>query len=150
MVPENLFIIGTMNSWDKGVDELDVALERRFAEVTVAPDSAVLRRLLEKRNANGEFVERLVGFFNDLQGLATNVRLGHAYFLNCVDAESATQVWSLRLRPTLKRACGLDEARYQQIEGKWRERMESSRTAGSQGDSPAAEDDGAGGEEGDV
>ena len=137
VVPENLFIIGTMNSWDKRVDELDVALERRFAEVTVAPDSTVLRRLLEDKKASGEFVERLVGFFSDLQGLTTNVRLGHAYFLNCVDAESSRHVWNLRLRPTLKRACGWDEARYQEIEDKWRKRMEDPPAARSQGDSAA-------------
>ena len=50
-VPKNLFIIGTMNSWDKGVDELDIALERRFAEIAISPDSAVLRRLLERKGA---------------------------------------------------------------------------------------------------
>lgn len=48
-VPGNLFIIGTMNSWDKGVDELDVALERRFAEIAVPPDPQVLQRLLEEK-----------------------------------------------------------------------------------------------------
>lgn len=144
MVPENLFIIGTMNSWDKGVDELDVALERRFAEVAVSPDSTVLRRLLEEKGANGEFVERVVGFFSELQGLGANVQLGHAYFLSCVDAESAGQVWDLRLRPTLKRACGVDEERFQQIERRWRERMEHSAAPKSRDDSAAAEGEGEG------
>ena len=124
-VPKNLFIIATMNSWDKGVDELDVALERRFAEIKVPPDSKVLRRLLERRGVSNEFLEPLIGFFDELQESPLRVQLGHAYFLNCVDVESARHVWDLRLRPTLRRACGLDDDAYQDIEVKWRDRMES-------------------------
>ena len=128
-VPGNLFIIGTMNSWDKGVDELDVALERRFAEVAVPPDPKVLQRLLEAKGVGSDFLGRLVGFFSDLQRISLRVQLGHAYFLNCVDVESATHVWNLRLRPTLKRACGLDDAGYREIEAKWRESMGPAETA---------------------
>ncbi len=36
-IPKNLFIIATMNPWDVSVDELDIALERRFAHIDVRP-----------------------------------------------------------------------------------------------------------------
>lgn len=123
-VPRNLFVIATMNSWDRGVDELDVALERRFAEIAVSPDSNVLRRLLKERGVDDGFLTQLIGFFDDLQKFPLRVQLGHAYFLSCVDVKSAKQVWDLRLRPTLKRACGLDSGAYQEIEARWRTRME--------------------------
>ena len=73
-VPANLLIIATMNPWDKGVDELDMALERRFAQIDLHPDAKVLRRLLAERGASGEFVDRLVDFFGRLQRLPLNAR----------------------------------------------------------------------------
>lgn len=139
-VPENLFIIGTMNSWDKGVDELDIALERRFAEIAVPPDPKVLQRLLEKKGVSSEFLGRLLGFFTDLQGLSLRVQLGHAYFLNCVDVESARHVWNLRLRPTLLRACGLDEAGYREIEAKWRENIEEAEIVATEDEAPRVDE----------
>ena len=131
-VPKNLFIIGTMNPWDKGVDELDMALERRFAQVDLEPNADTLRRLLTdrrlltERSVQTDFVERIVGFFEKLQEQQLEtVRLGHAYFLRCTDEDFAQSAWRLRLRPTLRRACRLEPTLFKRIEDFWLEAMKA-------------------------
>ena len=125
-VPANLLIVGTMNPWDKGVDELDMALERRFAQIDLYPDAEILRRLLAERGTSGEFVDRIIDFFRRLQRLPLNtVHIGHAYFVQCVDLAAAKQVWAFRLLPTLRRACQLDPAILQTIEENWTSLVEN-------------------------
>ena len=41
-VPENVFIIGTMNTADQSLTHLDAALKRRFTMIEITPDSNVL------------------------------------------------------------------------------------------------------------
>lgn len=118
-VPSNLFLIGTMNPWDKGVDEIDIALERRFAQIDLNPDVEVLRKLLFKKTTE-PFINRIVEFFEKLSLCAfEEARLGHAYFLECVDMESAVDIWAFRIRPTLKRICRLNSSVFAQIESDW-------------------------------
>ena len=138
-VPANLLIIGTMNPWDKGIDELDIALERRFAQIDLHPDAKTLRMLLVERGASSDFAGRLVDFFERLQKLPLEtVHIGHAYFLQCVDLATAKEVWAFRLRPTFRRACQLDPAILETIEENWREIVENG-TVGAQGHSPGNE-----------
>lgn len=119
-VPRNLIIIATMNPWDKGVDELDVALERRFAQIDMLPDSKALRTILETKKADPELTDRLVDFFEKVQALDDDmVHLGHAYFSNCIDEESAGYIWSFRLLPFFTKACRLDKEMLSQIKRLW-------------------------------
>lgn len=119
-VPPNLFLIGTMNPFDRGVDELDVALERRFAQVDLPPDAVFLRKQLEKEGAEELFIARLITFFSILQDDTNErVRLGHAYFLKCTNIDVANDVWELRLAPTLRRATGFDTVAYERLRRAW-------------------------------
>lgn len=120
VVPSNLVILATMNPWDKGVDELDVALERRFAQIEVRPDPSALRRMLAARGASAEFVDRLVTFFESVQRLdEETVHLGHAYFANCVDEASSALAWEFRLLPFFGKACRLDREMLATIKRLW-------------------------------
>jgi len=128
-VPKNLLIIGTMNPWDKGVDELDMALERRFAQVDLEPNAETLRQLLDARKVPEAFTNRIVEFFTKLQQQPLEaVRLGHAYFLRCTDEEAARRAWRLRLKPTLRRACRLEPTLFKTIEGLWDEVFKEAQT----------------------
>lgn len=119
-VPHNLIILATMNPWDKGVDELDVALERRFAQIDVMPDPEALRSILAAKNADPEFIERVVTFFRAIQALDDDmVHLGHAYFKNCVDEASARKAWAFRLLPFFTKACRLDKEMLASIKRLW-------------------------------
>ena len=119
-VPSNLVIIATMNPWDKGVDELDVALERRFAQIEVPPSADKLSTLLSQSGATPELIERVVAFFQTVQRENDEtVRLGHAYFINCIDEGSARRAWSYRLLPFFRKACRLDAAMLERINRAW-------------------------------
>ncbi len=81
-IPPNLTILATMNPWDKGVDDLDVALERRLAQIDFPPNADALRSVLTTKGAGADFVDRIISFFNEIQKLDNELaRLGHAYFI---------------------------------------------------------------------
>ena len=74
-VPNNLFIVGTMNSADKSISLIDAALRRRFAFMEVVPnasivENAVLKTVLERLNEE---------LFKELE--STDLLVGHAYFM---------------------------------------------------------------------
>lgn len=75
-VPNNLYIVGTMNSADKSISLIDAALRRRFDFVEQRPDAtlvedAVLRSILE--NINLSLVQELD---------STDLLVGHSYFMH--------------------------------------------------------------------
>lgn len=119
-VPPNLTLICTMNPWDKGVDDLDMALERRFAQIDLGPDVAVLQDVLQKAGADPVLTAALAAFFVLLnEERNERLRLGHAYFLKCVDREAARDVWALRILPTIRRAAGFDGAAVDRLTAAW-------------------------------
>lgn len=120
VVPANLIILATMNPWDKGVDEMDVALERRFAQINMPPSVAALRKILGDSGADGAFVDLVATFFDSVLKIEDDaVHLGHAYFNNCLDETSARRVWDYRLFPFFKKACRLDRDLLQRIRRMW-------------------------------
>lgn len=120
VVPENLIILATMNPWDKGVDELDVALERRFAQIDILPDADILRGILSPKATDERFVDRVVSFFQFIQKLDNEMlHLGHAYFEKCIDAGSAKDIWRFRLLPFFTKACRLDKKSLTDIKREW-------------------------------
>jgi 5-methylcytosine-specific restriction protein B len=119
-VPQNLIIIGTMNPCDKGVDELDVALERRFAQIDIPPSVTVLCKILADDGADPALIMKVAEFFEGVQGLDDEmVHLGHAYFKNCVDEISARQAWKFRLLPFFTKACRLNKEMLAEIKRRW-------------------------------
>lgn len=120
VVPANLIILATMNPWDKGVDEMDVALERRFAQIDMPPSVAALRKILQGNGADGAFVDLVATFFDGVLKIEEEaVHLGHAYFNNCLDETSARRVWDYRLLPFFRKACRLDRELLQRIRRMW-------------------------------
>lgn len=119
-IPSNIVILATMNPWDKGVDEVDVALERRFAHIDMLPDRVELDRLLAERGADLAFIVRVIDFFDYVQSLPDETcHLGHAYFLTCTDATKAAMAWKFRLSPFFARACRLDRDLFNEIRNRW-------------------------------
>jgi len=81
IVPENLYLIATMNSADRSIALVDVALRRRFSFYRMTPDYSLLNESIGPDNLN-------VGVL--LQSLNTRIsgqlgedfELGHSYFLS--------------------------------------------------------------------
>ena len=75
-VPNNLYIIGTMNSADKSISLIDAALRRRFSFIEQQPDDSlvddsVLRKVLHEMN---------LILAKELD--STDLLVGHSYFMN--------------------------------------------------------------------
>lgn len=106
-IPENFWIIGTMNTADRSIALVDAALRRRFTHVKFAPDPAVLRRWLQA-NELGHLAEeaasRLEALNADLEELLDSDRLiGHSYLMreDLADVGFET-VWDEHLEPVLR------------------------------------------------
>ncbi|MFT4086185.1 MAG: AAA family ATPase [Gordonia sp. (in: high G+C Gram-positive bacteria)] len=121
-IPENLFIIATMNPLDRGVDDVDAAFERRFGKIEMLPDADVLEQRLVSNGAPDTLVKRLVAWFRAINGRAKKTpaaSVGHAYFWSVVDEASLRDVWDYQLRYLVERAFKYDEATYREVVSGW-------------------------------
>ena len=122
-LPQNLHLLGTMNTADKSISLLDVALRRRFAFVEIPPDPTAFARAPEwASNVGtvdlGDLLERL----NErlaAAGIEKDRSLGHA--LISVDASLPSPVAALRERflydviPLMAEYCYMDAGRLRSI-----------------------------------
>lgn len=78
-VPDNLYLIGTMNTADRSLAGLDIALRRRFTFVEMPPKP----ELLADTNIDGVNIGRLLEVMNErIEVLLDRDHcLGHAYFM---------------------------------------------------------------------
>lgn len=74
-VPNNLYIIGTMNSADKSISLVDTALRRRFSFVEMPP----IEELVTNTQLRG-VMQKLNAFLNH-ELRSTDRLIGHAYFI---------------------------------------------------------------------
>ena len=87
-VPDNLYVIGTLNLADRSLSPLDYALRRRFAFVALGPQFGVpLRQLLAARDVPAALIEQLctrMAALNqviaDDPELGPDFEIGHSYF----------------------------------------------------------------------
>lgn len=90
-VPPNLHIIGTMNTADKSIAHLDVALRRRFQFVPVYPDSSLVTDP-RKKAVLEELNKAIVAEGNP------DLTIGHSYFMN---GESLEEIMDQKVIPLL-------------------------------------------------
>jgi 5-methylcytosine-specific restriction protein B len=90
-LPENLFVIATMNTADRTLSQLDFAMRRRFSFVTLKSEitSENFKSLLESRNVPKEvisLVQRKIGKLNkeiaESRDLGKGFEIGHSFFCN--------------------------------------------------------------------
>lgn len=104
VIPENLYIIGAMNTADRNVESLDTALRRRFTFVAIPPQPELiqqpgnlevnLQNLLIKINAR---IEKL---------LDKDHCIGHSYFMSIAKANDPLRelcsIFSAKILPLLE------------------------------------------------
>lgn len=81
-LPPNLFIIGTMNTADRSVAQIDYAIRRRFAFINVLPED--LTGKLDKHEFATDSFKKVQDIFNHHISSEFNkndVQLGHSYFI---------------------------------------------------------------------
>jgi len=84
VLPPNLFTIGTMNTADRSIALVDIALRRRFQFIPMYPEPSVLTAqgsLIEKER-KAEFMVKLNRLLRSNKG--SDFQIGHAYFLRDV------------------------------------------------------------------
>lgn len=110
-VPENLYLIGMMNTADRGLALIDYALRRRFAffEMEPAFDNARFIEAVEgsgndKLLALAQKVRALNAAIADDPSLGPGFRIGHSYFLlrGDVTDEDVRDVIEYELAPLLR------------------------------------------------
>ena len=156
-LPENLYIIGTMNTADRSIALVDLALRRRFYFVEFHPDKGpikgVLREWLNKNRLDGMvWVADAVDKANELLGDDRHAAIGPSYFMkDDLDDAKVELIWTHSVMPYIEeRLFGQDdrlgEFDLDRLRGIGQENSGGGegQADGDAGDSPDAQDDNGG------
>ncbi len=90
-VPSNLYIIGTMNTTDRSVGNIDYAVRRRFAFVTLKADRQILVSKYGEVSKQVQLFDAVFAFLNDEKKHPDmdidDLMVGHSYFMADNDNE---------------------------------------------------------------
>ena len=103
-VPDNVYIIGTMNDIDRSVESMDFAMRRRFTwkEVTPTETQSMLDTLPCADEAK-KTMNRLNEEIANTDGLGTAYMVGPAYFLKLGNnGGDFLRLWDMNIEPLLK------------------------------------------------
>jgi 5-methylcytosine-specific restriction endonuclease McrBC GTP-binding regulatory subunit McrB len=110
-IPENVYIIGTMNDIDRSVESLDFAMRRRFQFIEItAEDRAEGMKLYKETEAYKRMTNLNNCIISEDIGLSTAYQIGGAYFMKKVGSESKPitsddefkDLWDYRLKGLLR------------------------------------------------
>lgn len=112
-VPHNLYIIGMMNTADRGLALIDYALRRRFAFFEMEPaldDKRFLESLQNAGEGAGklrepvEAVKKLNRTIADDPALGSGFRIGHSYFCveNALTIEGVHEIARFEIEPLIR------------------------------------------------
>lgn len=104
-IPENVYIIGTMNDIDRSVDSFDFAMRRRFRFVELKADERLeMLASLEDEALKDEAIRRMAALNKEIAGvedLNEHYQIGASYFLKLKTLDF-DQLWTDYLRPLLQ------------------------------------------------
>ena len=104
-IPENVYIIGTMNDIDRSVDSFDFAMRRRFRFVELKADERLeMLATLEDEELENEAIRRMSALNREIanvEDLNENYQIGASYFLKLKTLDF-DQLWTDYLQPLLQ------------------------------------------------
>ena len=104
-IPENVYIIGTMNDIDRSVDSFDFAMRRRFRFVELRADERLeMLASLENEELEAEAIRRMAALNQEIanvEDLNENYQIGASYFLK-LKTLTFDQLWTDYLQPLLQ------------------------------------------------
>ena len=108
-LPENLYIIATMNTADKSIRVMDTALRRRFDFFSVMPSAAILQAFYSAEGNENRLGEDLFQGFTDLNtALFDEIGddghlIGHSFFMTeLIDRGFLESLWKRQLGPLIR------------------------------------------------
>ena len=112
-VPENLYIIGLMNTADRSLAMLDYALRRRFIFIDIEPafNKPQFKNDLENKNIDKDLINKIIEKFTKLnetiksdKTLGKGYTIGHSYFCNRknLSKEDYEDIINYEIAPTLR------------------------------------------------
>ena len=112
-VPENLHIIGLMNTADRSLAMLDYALRRRFIFIDIEPafNKPQFKNDLENKNIDKDLINKIIEKFTKLnetiksdKTLGKGYTIGHSYFCNRknLNKEDYEDIINYEIAPTLR------------------------------------------------
>lgn len=100
-IPSNLYIIATMNSTDKSIATIDIALRRRFTFLKMKPNLDLVPDIAKELFITlNEFIGKNLG---------EDYKLGHSYFMQNMDLEFVKEY---KIKPLLEEYFYGDEENY--------------------------------------
>ena len=103
-VPENVYILATMNDIDRSVESMDFAMRRRFAwkEVTPTDTEDMLDTLSCAKEAKAT-MNRLNNAIAETDGLGSAYMIGPSYFLKLGEnGGNFLKLWKMNIEPLLR------------------------------------------------
>lgn len=104
-IPENVYIIGTMNDIDRSVDSFDFAMRRRFRFVELRADACVdMLAALQNKELEAEAKRRMDALNTEIaavEDLNENYQIGASYFLKLKTVDF-DRLWTDYLQPLLR------------------------------------------------
>ncbi len=101
-VPSNLYVIGTMNSVDRSIALVDMALRRRFEFISIRPNAA----LISPPVVDGINIKNIFEKLNQKIAviLGTEYQIGHSYFMgkNVSSVQLLKKTWFGNILPLLQ------------------------------------------------
>ena len=106
-VPPNLHVLGNMNTADRSIALMDVALRRRFTFEELMPSATVIRDVLRKTVPDTALINLVVDLFETINDRIRFLydrdhQLGHSYFLGVGSIEALRRVFVDRVIPLLQ------------------------------------------------
>lgn len=103
-VPENVYILATMNDIDRSVESMDFAMRRRFTWKEVLPaDTDGMLDVLDCADKAKATMNRLNEVISTTDGLGTAYQVGPSYFLKLRDnGNDFDKLWHMNIEPLLK------------------------------------------------
>lgn len=103
-IPENVFILGTMNDIDRSIESMDFAMRRRFTWKEIKPeDTQSMLDKLECATKAKSVMVRLNNEISKIEGLGPAYQVGPSYFLKLGDnGGNFEKLWDMNIEPLLR------------------------------------------------
>lgn len=106
-IPDNLYIIGTMNSADRSIAFVDYALRRRFYFIEFYPDEDILKKWFVKNRIKEPYQNNVLELMREInieisKKLGREYQIGYSYFMNNLDYQKVKRIIDYAIIPLIE------------------------------------------------